>query len=62
LPGDAGGAAGKNRWARARPAATRLAGEADGKADKSHLVPPESKAATMLPYQAVIHAGHLMTF
>jgi len=40
LTGEAEGAAGKNVWSRARPAATRLAAEADGKADKSHLVPP----------------------
>jgi len=40
LTGESESPAGKNLWARARPAATRLAVEADGKADKSHLVPP----------------------
>jgi hypothetical protein len=40
LRGEAESSAGKNLWARARPAATRLAVEADGKAEKSHLVPP----------------------
>jgi hypothetical protein len=40
LPGDTGVPAGKNERGRARPAATRHASEADGKADNSHLVPP----------------------
>jgi hypothetical protein len=43
-------------------AATGLAGEADGNADNSHLVQPLIKVAMMLPYQAVINAGHFMTF
>jgi len=38
LPGEAEGPAGKNLWTRARPTAIWLAGEADGKADKTHLV------------------------
>jgi hypothetical protein len=43
-------------------AATRLAGEADGIADKCLLVLPLTKLAMMLPYEAVINAGHLMAF
>jgi hypothetical protein len=39
-----------------------LASEADVKADKRHLVSPYSKAAIMLQNQAIINAGHLMTF
>jgi hypothetical protein len=46
--------------ARARQAASMLASEADDKADKRHLVSPYSKAAIMLPYQAIINASHLM--
>jgi len=55
LPGDAGGLAGKNHWARSRPAATWLVGEANGKADESRLDPPLSNAA-MLRYEANVNA------
>jgi len=55
LPVDAGGPAGKNHRARSRPAATWLAGEADGKADESHLDSLLSKAA-MMRYKNYINA------
>jgi len=61
LPGDVGGPAGKNHRARSRPAAARLAGEADGKADESPLDPPLSKAA-MTRYRHCINARSFVNY